>query len=174
MVQEGAEREAALARLLTPHQLNRLRQISRQVRGVFAFSDPDVAAALSLTSPQKQAVRAAQAQFYNFARHGPHGPGGPGGPDGPGGFHGPGPDHAPDDHDRPGPGAKSSQPQQQMCDSVDRLLALLTPEQADAWRALTGPKFAGNASFPFFAGDHEPHGPPPHDHEWSPGSDPRD
>jgi eukaryotic-like serine/threonine-protein kinase len=159
LAQEGAQREAALARLLTPQQLERLRQISRQVRGVFAFTDPDVAAALALTPEQKQAVRAAQAQFYTFARHGPHSPRGA---DGPGNEFGAGPApgrrQGPDDHD--GPDRDSTHTQ--MCHAVDRLLTRLTPVQTDTWHALTGAPFAGDAPFPF-SGDHEPHGPPPHD-----------
>jgi serine/threonine protein kinase len=181
MAEEGAEREAALARLLTPPQLDRLRQISRQVRGVFALSDPDVVAALKLTASQKQAVRAAQAQFYTFVRHGPGGPHGPSldpgpGPEarrgpndgGPGDAFRPDPDHAPwnrrpaDNGPAPGnhaPGDDSARTQ--MDAAVDRLLALLTPMQADAWRALTGAPFRGNAPFPFQGGRGGPPFPPP-------------
>jgi hypothetical protein len=45
--------EAAIAGALTPRQLTRLQEISRQLRHVQAFTDPDVQSALELTSDQK-------------------------------------------------------------------------------------------------------------------------
>ena len=52
--------EAKLSAVLTPAQGERLRQITRQVRGPSAFADPDVASALALTPEQKAKVREVQ------------------------------------------------------------------------------------------------------------------
>lgn len=76
IAQEGSESEAELAKILSPGQLQRLNQISRQLRGVSAFSDPDVISALSLSREQKLAAQDLQAQFSDLL-HSPHmGPGG--------------------------------------------------------------------------------------------------
>jgi serine/threonine protein kinase len=56
----AARIEARLDELLTPAQLQRLRQIHRQVRGAAAFADPDIIDALSLTRDQKARIRALQ------------------------------------------------------------------------------------------------------------------
>jgi hypothetical protein len=89
----------AIIAILTPAQFERLRQISRQVRGVSVFSDTDVASALQLTKAQKSFIGEVQkSREDKWIDRGPgdHGPGGPGdrGPGGPGG---------PGDRDR-GPG----------------------------------------------------------------------
>ena len=65
---EGDERRSALKRILTPDQLTRLLQVSRQTRGVFAFSDSDVASALKLSAEQRQIMQSIQSDFSNYAR----------------------------------------------------------------------------------------------------------
>jgi hypothetical protein len=72
---DAAQRETALQAVVTPAQEKRLREISRQIRGAFAFSDADVAALMAFTSAQKDAIRSACAEFHNRHHHGPHGPG---------------------------------------------------------------------------------------------------
>jgi serine/threonine protein kinase len=83
---------AAQDSVLTPEKATRLRQISRQVSGPLAFSDPEVEQRLRLTPGQKEAVKATQVQYReslaSLFRPGPHRevvPFGPpkGGPDGP-------------------------------------------------------------------------------------------
>jgi hypothetical protein len=71
--------------LLSPHELERLRQITWQQRGPFAFKSPEVVAALKLTSEQRQRVNQIIEEERPDKR--PHGPDGhrPDGPDG----HGP-------------------------------------------------------------------------------------
>ena len=49
--------------VLSGAQLTRLQQIYRQDSGPLAFSDADVAEALSLTADQKSAIRAVQAEY---------------------------------------------------------------------------------------------------------------
>jgi hypothetical protein len=50
-----------LRQVLDSRQLGRLRQIALQLQGLRAFRDPDVAAALELTSQQKQKFQALEA-----------------------------------------------------------------------------------------------------------------
>lgn len=75
IAQEGIEMEADLKKILSPAQFQRLEQISRQLRGISAFSDPDVVAALGLSREQKLQVQVLQAQFSDFlhTHHGPPG-----------------------------------------------------------------------------------------------------
>ena len=60
-VQEQArENDKAVADILKPEQLARLKEISLQQRGALAFGDPEVQQALSLTSDQKEKIREIQ------------------------------------------------------------------------------------------------------------------
>ncbi len=128
--------------ILTAKQLARLRQIDLQMRGVRAFNDPDVIAALKLTPRQKEQISAIVAEVFLCEPGGPGGPGGRGGPDGGRGRgpheHGPrggprGPDQATE--------SASAKIQQQV----------LSAEQAAKWKELIGEPFKGRL-FP---------GPPP-------------
>jgi Spy/CpxP family protein refolding chaperone len=56
---EAATANAKLAEILLPPQIERLEQISLQIRGTSALSDPKVAAKLSLTEDQKKKLEAA-------------------------------------------------------------------------------------------------------------------
>src|SRR5262249_22484362 len=49
--------EAEVSRLLTPAQQVRLRQIGLQAEGPGAFAEPEVVAALKLTSEQREQIR---------------------------------------------------------------------------------------------------------------------
>jgi hypothetical protein len=51
-------REKAISEVLKPEQLRRLKEISLQLRGGQALSDPEVAEALKLTGEQKEKVKA--------------------------------------------------------------------------------------------------------------------
>jgi hypothetical protein len=127
------DQEADVARLLTPGQLRRFKQIALQQRGAFAFSDPEVVTALELTPEQRKRVREIQDDA------GPAGPkfdarivshrGPP--PEGPPPF-------------RPG---LPPRPPERWADharqAVQRLLDLLTPEQQMKWKELTGEPFVG-------------------------------
>lgn len=118
-VEIAEDRERRLAEHLTAAQWRRLRQISIQTQGLFAFKDPDIVKALQLTAEQRLAIREVESEIFGSGfprsiripggppmpmggpdgRH-PPGPGGPGGPrpdwrpDQPG----PRPPHGPDDH----------------------------------------------------------------------------
>jgi eukaryotic-like serine/threonine-protein kinase len=152
----------AVAAVLTQQQLDRLRQIALQAQGPFAFGDADVVAALKLTGPQKEKIRAIEAELWfagpdrGFGGHGPGGPDGrPGGPGeppggrGPGGFGGPGgrppggfgsqrPDRGPG-----GPGGLGRDREQFWRAATEKILALLTGEQTQRWKELTGEPFKG-------------------------------
>lgn len=58
---EAEVANAKLAEIYLPHQMERLEQISLQVRGTGALSDPKVAAKLELTDVQKKRIEAEQA-----------------------------------------------------------------------------------------------------------------
>jgi hypothetical protein len=62
---------AALNTVLTPQQARRLREISRQLRGVDAMRDPDVADALALSEEQRQAMQKLRNQLTERAEHRP-------------------------------------------------------------------------------------------------------
>ncbi len=57
---EAAAANAKLAEILLPLQIERLEQISLQMRGTSALADPKVAAKLSLTDEQKKKLEAVQ------------------------------------------------------------------------------------------------------------------
>jgi hypothetical protein len=71
------DQEAEVARLLTPAQARRFRQLALQFLGPAAFTDPELLETLALTAGQKVRVRAIQSET------GSHGPrfGPPGFPD---------------------------------------------------------------------------------------------
>lgn len=114
------DQEVEVARLLTPTQFQRFRQIALQQRGPLAFSDPEVVAALQLTTEQKKRIREIQEETNaGFTRFGP-------------------PDRRPRPPDRP--------PEQWAEDwkrARERMLVLLTPSQRRQWDELTGEPFTG-------------------------------
>src|SRR5262249_55320373 len=69
------DQEVEVARLLSPDQHRRFKQIALQFLGPLAFSDPDVARALQLTVEQKKQFRALreQACLPMFGGPGHHG-----------------------------------------------------------------------------------------------------
>jgi hypothetical protein len=156
-----ANGEAAAA-VLTPKQLGRLKQIALQTLGPFAFGDADVVATLKLTGPQKERIRAIEAEVgWGGPDRGPGGPGlggpdgwpggpGPGEPPGfrgPGGFGGPGQGPrrdrpSPRNPDR-GPGSPGMDHEQMRRTATEKILGLLTAEQVQSWRDLTGEPFKG-------------------------------
>jgi serine/threonine protein kinase len=157
----AGEVDAALAALLTPRQSERLKEISRQVRGPAAFDDPDVARALSLTHPQRDSLRRAQAD-YRKAQRELYRHGGPWGP--------------PDDATN-----TDEQATKLREDAVRQIISQFIPAQVLAWADLTGERFAGKLSTnrpPWsgaphhpFGHDHDhPSGPPPGEHPNTPAS----
>ena len=122
IVENAKIHEAELAKLLTAPQSVRFKQLGIQRQGLLAFKEPEIIAALELTTEQSHRIR--EIEHEAFDRHGPPMPG-PGRPP-----RGPPPPH--DDHidfNRQ--------------DLLERTLAVLTADQLAQWRELTGPPFNG-------------------------------
>lgn len=134
---------ASFAAILNPDQIARLGQIALQCQGPMAFRELDIARTLRLTPSQKWKILgiAMETIFRREDRHRPasRGPAS-GGPESRG------PDfRGAEDRDR-----KAKLAMQQS-------LLVLTPEQREQWRKMTGKTFVG----PFFFPHHEgPPGPP--------------
>jgi serine/threonine protein kinase len=151
--------------ILTGTQFERLRQISRQVRGVAAFGDYDVAEMLGLDEKQTALVRKLQDEMRKprvRVRGMRGGPDGERGPRGGGGGGGPG---------RGGPEMSDEQREAQKA-AVAQVVAMFNPQQLAAWNSLTGKPFTGRVSlfggfmgggFGAFGGAGGPGGPPRHD-----------
>jgi hypothetical protein len=173
LVQFAEAQTSRLAMILTPAQQERLKQISLQSQGLFAFQEPEVIQALELTVDQRQQIR--EIEFQSIFGRGPKPPpemfanrdGRKDSPDGPlkGHFHGPPPNKEEDER--------------RMREAVQKAVSLLTPEQTERWNALIGLPFQGRAIFfprrfqvvvgtPF---PEPPRGPKPNDHEPPPPRD---
>ena len=127
MLREMKAHETGIARILTQAQLGRLTQIALQTRGLHAFQEPEVIAALDLTKDQRE-------QLNELARHLPA----PRADD-----HGPPPKH---DWDGPPPDEGEGPPRRggprpEKEHDMHEALALLTPAQREKWNELTGPPF---------------------------------
>jgi serine/threonine protein kinase len=108
--------EVAVAQLLTPAQYRRFKEIARQFVGPLAFSEPEVAEALQLTSEQKKQMRAIQDQAGPAAtKFGPRG-----------------------SDLRKHPEASDTAERR----TQEKILGLLTPEQRRKWNELTGEPFS--------------------------------
>jgi hypothetical protein len=163
-------REAAAREILTPAQLSRLKQIDLQVKGAFAFHDPEVAASLKLTADQMEKIRAIEGDAFSWKPD--WGRGGPGGhPGGRGGRGNP-----------PGGDPPHKEPERDPRRVAEKIVAVLTPQQAARWQEMTGPRFECK-TMPFGFGGFfggpggPPHGPggpspgpdgPPPDHDGPP------
>jgi serine/threonine protein kinase len=142
---EARSNEAAIAEILNPEQIRRLRQITLQSRGPMAFRDRDVITALKLTAEQRTRINAIEAETF-FKPEGP-------------------PSRR---------GQRASEPPKKARDeseshkkahedkrkaAMERILKVLTQEQAKKWEEMIGEPFAGPAP-EFFRGPPPPFGPP--------------
>ena len=130
--------------VLSPQQLQRLPQIALQVQGIGAFRQADVAAALKLTPEQRERIRDIEDEVFWAGmmerKRDERLPGGP-----------PADPRKVNDQKR-----KQEEDQRRKQDALERILALLTPEQAQRWKEMTGEPFKGTVQ-PF---GHGPGGPP--------------
>jgi serine/threonine protein kinase len=136
LVKEVTGHEAQIAGILEPEQLHRLRQIALQIQGPAAFGDKKVIAALNLTPDQQARIRAIEEEFSFGMR----------------GFR------------RPEPGFRG--PRGGRADRFEeanrRVQAVLTEEQRQQWRELTGEPFAAATQYARDGfGRGGPHGGPP-------------
>jgi hypothetical protein len=112
-IEHARASERALDILLTPAQRTRLRQIALQVRGLYAFLEPEVASTLVLTTWQKQRIREFESEIWVPApKFGSN-------------------------------GFNWHQHRARFRQAFTRSLALLTPVQQEKWRSLTGEPFTG-------------------------------
>ncbi|MCE9546721.1 MAG: hypothetical protein K8T25_14675 [Planctomycetia bacterium] len=113
--------ETAVAGILKPEQVSRLKQITLQVRGAMSFSSPEVAEALKLTDEQKGKVKTIQDDLMKEVREA---------------FTG---------EDR---AASRTKVEAARKAATEKLTALLTAEQSDAWKKMTGEPFKGEIRQP--------------------------
>jgi serine/threonine protein kinase len=138
-LERARRRKDGIAKVLSKEQMKRFTQISIQVRGGLAFSDPDVVLALGLTEEQKKQISDLQECSH---------PGGP--PPEERGLRPP---------DRPrGPFKHFGGPGEARERMLKRTLEVLTPDQRRKWEELTGEPFKGELHF---GGRPKPPGPRP-------------
>jgi hypothetical protein len=131
--------EAGMARLLTRTQQKRLEQIALQQRGLMAFREARVVAALGLTASQKLRIREIEAETF-FIGPGRRGPG-------PKRERGKEARSASAGRKPEAPARGPRQPwldgQRRMAEAVRKCVALLNEEQTRQWQELVGKPFAG-------------------------------
>jgi Spy/CpxP family protein refolding chaperone len=115
------ENEKFLSDILTPEQKKRLDQVGMQVAGLLWAGRPDVASALKFTSDQRKKLqdlhKEARKEAVNIIK------------------------------DTKDESAKQAEFKKLHEDNKKRLMELLTPEQKDTWKVLTGPEFKGELKF---------------------------
>jgi hypothetical protein len=112
--------QKAMGEILEEGQLKRLKQITWQQQGPGAFRDAEVASALKFTDDQKQKVRDIQQSAFSEMR-----------------------DLGFDEEAR-------KKRQDIMKATNEKLLGVLTAEQKEKWKELTGEPFKGEIRFPQF------------------------
>jgi serine/threonine protein kinase len=113
--------EKEVTAVLTPRQLQRLRQIALQLRGLGAFRDSDVAPTLKLTAGQRDRIRTIEAETF-FVPMDVRGPGSP-------------------------PRDPRKELEQKLQRAGERIQAVLTEEQKRKWQEMIGEPFKGPRVF---------------------------
>ena len=124
------EHEAALSTILSIEQRQRLSQVALQCQGPRAFREPDVARTLKLTTAQKERLRTIESETFR------------------------------DFYDR-FRNRDSSKPEnllEHVQATLQKMLAVLTPDQLKQWQSLIGKPYRGPYFFP--GGQGRPGGPP--------------
>jgi len=134
-LEKARANETAVAGILMPEQLTRLRQLAVQSRGTTAFHESEIATQLKLTLEQRARIREIEEEVYFSGKFG-----------------------------RPEPGSENFWKGHtfRVKTATERILAILTPDQARRWHTMTGEPFNGTFRYPPpFGGG--PKGPPPND-----------
>ncbi len=120
-LQEMAQsNQKAIGAILKEGQLKRLKQITWQQQGPGAFRDPEVASALKITDEQKQKMRDIQQSAFGELRD-------------------------------LGRDEEAQKKRQEILKTTnDKILGLLTAEQKEKWKELTGEPFKGEIRRPQF------------------------
>jgi hypothetical protein len=125
-----SETNKALADVLKPEQMKRYRQIQLQQQGLTAFTEPDVQAKLKLSDDQVGQIRRIAADNQGQMR----------------------------ELFQPGGGGNREEAMQKMAtlrkEGMDKALAVLSSDQKDAWKDLTGEPF--EVRFQGFGGGRRP------------------
>jgi hypothetical protein len=124
------EGEEKLAKLLDKKQAKRLKQITLQVQGASAYSNPEVAKALAFTDEQKKDIKAIQEDAGKQIREIFQGEG-----------------------DFKEKGEKMAKVRKEAKEKTEKLL---TDDQKSKWKELVGPEFKGKLEFRGFGGGRRP------------------
>lgn len=111
--------EAALAEILDSEQHDRLPQIALQCQGPRVFREPDVSNDLKLTADQKEKMRRIEADHIFSRDEGHRGP----------------PNRKPPDDRKPF--------EEKLKAAMRPIIEVLTPEQLEKWKAMTGRPYEG-------------------------------
>ncbi len=120
MQEMAREGERTAAKILHRDQMKRLKEISLQVRGAGAFSDPEVAKALDLTDEQKEKIKTSLSEG-----RGQRPQGAPGGD----------------------PQAARKRVEEMRKANLDKVMTVLTADQKTKWKEMTGEPFKGEIAF---------------------------
>lgn len=129
MAEAAKANTKALAEILKPEQLKRVKQISLQQRGAGALRDPEVVKTLNLTDEQKDKVKTIQDEARKARGDGQRG-------------------------DRSAEARKKREEARKATN--DKLLGVLTAEQKSKLKELTGEPFKGEIRRPEFGGRNRP------------------
>jgi hypothetical protein len=127
--------EESLSKILQADQLTRLRQIERQLQGPRAFHESQVVEALKLTTEQRRKIREFRGDALAAMFGGGFEPGPKKGPREKGG--------GPSDKGSPGELGKRPPFEEIQKAEVERIVAILTMDQQERWRAMTGTPYEG-------------------------------
>jgi hypothetical protein len=114
------ESERAASKILHRDQMKRFKEITLQVQGARAFSNPDLANVLGLTDEQKEKIKAAEGSRGQRGQQTP-----------------PGSD----------PEAARMRMEEMRKANLDKVMTILTPEQKAKYKQMTGEPFTGKIEF---------------------------
>lgn len=130
MAERREATQKALAGILKPEQVKRLRQISLQQMGTGALNDPEVSKELKITDDQKEKIRDIRTKAFEGQR-------------------GQGADRSEEARKKRAEARKAVE---------EKVMGILTAEQKTKLKELTGEPFKGEITRPQFGGGNRPNG----------------